>query len=53
MKLLLQSVKIIDPTSKHHLNRLDVLIEGGVIKQIAKKISPDSKYKIFNQNASI
>ena len=33
MKILLKSATIVDPTSKHHLKKRDVLIEKGIIKK--------------------
>lgn len=39
--LLLKSATIVDTASKHHLKKRDVLIENGIIKQIAASI--DSK----------
>ena len=53
MKLLLQSVKLIDTRSKHHLDNIDILIEGGVIKQIAKKIKVLPEYKVFKEKACV
>jgi len=38
MKILLKSAKIIDPTSKHHGKKRDVLIDNGTIVTIAASI---------------
>jgi len=44
MKTLLKSATIIDPTSKHHGKKRDVLIEKGIIKKIAVSITePNAK----------
>jgi hypothetical protein len=37
MKLLLKAAKIIDPGSKYHHKKVDILIEGGIIKKIGSK----------------
>lgn len=39
MKLLLKSAQIFDPLSKHHKQKVDILIEDGVIKQIGQKLT--------------
>ncbi len=39
MKLLLKSATIVQPGSKHHLKKRDILIEKGIIKKIAATIS--------------
>ena len=38
MNILIKSVKIIDPNSKHNNKIMDVLIEKGKINKIAKSI---------------
>ncbi len=38
MKLLLKAAKIIDPGSKYHHKKVDILIEGGIIKSIGASI---------------
>lgn len=45
MKILLKSATIVDPTSKHHLQKRDVLISNGKIDKIAVSLSPDEKVK--------
>jgi dihydroorotase len=39
MKMLLKSATIVDPNSKHHLKKRDILIEKGVIKEIGTSLS--------------
>jgi dihydroorotase len=53
MKLLLQAVKIIDPKSNFHLEKLDVLIEDGLVLEIAKKIKVLSTHTVFKEGAAI
>lgn len=36
MKILIRSTVIVDPSSKHNGNKCDILVEDGIIKQIAK-----------------
>ena len=43
MKLLIKSVKIIDPSSPHSGKVKDILIEDGVITKIGEKIKVDDK----------
>jgi dihydroorotase len=51
MKILARSAKIVDPSSKHNGTVADILIEDGVIKQIAKAGSIKEKAdKIIEQN---
>tara|TARA_B100000945_G_C20394425_1_gene604038 strand:- start:327 stop:1592 length:1266 start_codon:yes stop_codon:yes gene_type:complete len=54
MNLLIKSVKIIDPNSKHNNKIMDVLIEKGKIKKIAKSIKNKSntEYKTKNLHLS-
>lgn len=47
MKLLLKSAVIVDPSSKHHLKKRDVLIVKGIIEKIAPSIT-DSKAKTIS-----
>ena len=42
MKILLKSCKIIDKSSPFHLATKDLLIEGGIIKDISDKIDISS-----------
>lgn len=53
MKILLKSATIVDPTSKHHLKKRDVLIEKGIIKKIAASISEASATTISLKNLHI
>ncbi len=54
MNILIKSVKIIDPNSKHNNKIMDVLIEKGKIKKIAKSIKnkDEIEYKIKNLHLS-
>tara|TARA_R110002049_G_scaffold82169_3_gene209114 strand:- start:11732 stop:12988 length:1257 start_codon:yes stop_codon:yes gene_type:complete len=45
MNVLLKSVTIVDPNSKHHLKQRDILIENGKISKIAAKIDTLAKVK--------
>ncbi|WP_339831682.1 dihydroorotase [uncultured Altibacter sp.] len=45
MNVLLKSAVIVDPTSKHHLKKRDVLIENGKISKISTSISITKKVK--------
>ena len=45
MKLLLKSATIVDASSKHHLDKRDVLIENGIISKIAVTIPSSEKIK--------
>lgn len=45
MNVLIKSATIVDPKSDFHNQTLDILIEKGVIKQIAKRISISNNYK--------
>src|SRR6056300_454475 len=45
MNVLIKSATIVDPKSDFHNQTLDILIEKGVIKQIAKRISNSINYK--------
>jgi len=47
MKILLKSATIVDPASKHHGKKRDILIENGIIKKIAASIS-NSKIKTIS-----
>jgi len=42
MNTLIKNITVIDPASKHHGKLVDVLVEDGKIKQIAKKIESGS-----------
>ena len=39
MKVILQSVTVIDPTSAHHLKVVDIFVQDNLIKEIGKKLS--------------
>ena len=45
MKVLIKSAIIVDPNSKYHLKKRDILIENGVISKIAASISSEKRIK--------
>lgn len=47
MQILLKKAKIINPGSPHHLKRLDILVDKGIIQDISKNISPPARAKSF------
>ncbi len=47
MKVLLKSVKIIDPNSSFHNKELDIFIENGKIKDIGKSINASNNTKVL------
>lgn len=53
MNILLKSATIVDPTSKHHGKKRDVLIENGSISKIAASISNDKIKNISLPNLHI
>ncbi|MDX1427763.1 MAG: dihydroorotase, partial [Salegentibacter mishustinae] len=53
MKLLLKSATIIDKQSVYNNKTLDILIENGIIKQIAKDISTEVDKVINEENLHI
>ncbi|NNM22783.1 MAG: dihydroorotase [Flavobacteriaceae bacterium] len=53
MKLLLKSATIIDPTSKHHGKKRDILIEKGIISKIAASISDTKAKQISYKNLHV
>ena len=50
MNLLLKNAKIIDKQNKYHLKRVDIYIENGIIKSIAKNLNPDKSHKTIKLN---
>lgn len=48
MKTLLKAVTILDSSSPYHLKKQDILIENGVIKQIAPEILSTEEYKVIS-----
>ena len=44
MKILLKNATVLDPSSPFHSNHQDILINSGVITQIANKIKLDKIY---------
>ncbi|MEZ4779456.1 MAG: dihydroorotase [Flavobacteriaceae bacterium] len=53
MKILLKSAIIVDPSSKYHTKKRDVLIEKGIIKKIAASITEASAKTISLKNLHI
>jgi len=54
MKILLKNAVIIDETSKHHKTKKDVLIQDGIIKEIASTIEPtDAIQEVHKENLHI
>jgi len=53
MKLLIKSAKIVDPKSRYHLKKNDILIENGVIKAIDDKIDKKADKQINFDNLHI
>jgi dihydroorotase len=45
MNFFIRSARIIDPTSKHHLQTRDIVIERGIIAQIGSKLKNENGYK--------
>ena len=48
MKLLFQSVTIIDSQSKHHQKVVDVLVKNGLIECIKARIEPEGDFRVVN-----
>ena len=46
MKILIKSALIIDPQSKYHQKKMDILVKDGKIQKIKKSIKIDNKSKI-------
>ncbi|MEZ4874922.1 MAG: dihydroorotase [Flavobacteriaceae bacterium] len=53
MKILLKSATIIDPSSKHHLKKRDLLIDKGIIQKIAPSLSEPSAKIISLKNLHV
>lgn len=53
MSVLIKKAKVIDPQSKYHLKRVDLLIEKGAITQIASSIKSTAKKTIEGKNLCI
>ena len=47
MKILLKNATVLDPSSPFHSNHQDILINSGVITQIANKIKSDKDTQVF------
>ncbi|KAA3648896.1 MAG: dihydroorotase [Bacteroidetes bacterium] len=50
MKHLIQSATIVDPTSKHHLKQVDLIIENGIITTIGEDLKADDCVIIQSKN---
>lgn len=48
MKILLKSATIVDPASKHHLEKRDILIENGKIITISKTIDTPERTRLVD-----
>ena len=48
MKRLLKAAKIIDPGSKYHHKKVDILIEGGKIQKIGTSLKVDDADEVLN-----
>lgn len=54
MKLLIKSAVVVDASSKHHLKKVDLLINNGKFEKIASKISnPDNRKEINLKNLHV
>ena len=53
MKILLKSATIVDPASKHHGKKRDVLVENGIIKTIAASITNSKVRTVSLKNLHI
>ena len=53
MSILIKGAVIIDSQSKHHLKKMDILVEKGLITQINKKIQVKTKKIIEGKNLHI
>ena len=53
MNILIKSARIIDPNSKHHNMKRDVLIKNGEIIKINKSIEATSKYEFLSDGTMI
>lgn len=49
MNILIKSARIVQPGSVHHGKTLDVLIENGIITNIAPTIRPEKNVKLIDQ----
>ena len=53
MSILIKDATIVDITSNHHLKKMDILVEKGLITQISKKILAPSKKIIEGKNLHV
>lgn len=50
MNILIKQARILCPLSSHHHKTADIYVEGGVIKEIKKNLSPKTTHKIVEAN---
>lgn len=54
MNLIVRAAKIIDPSSKHHGQTADLLLENGIIKKIGSKLpNPDKLQEVQRANLHV
>jgi len=53
MTILIKKATIVDPKSKHHLKKRDLLIEEGVIAKIASSIEHPKAHKVSLKNLHV
>ncbi len=53
MSILIKACTIIDPRSKHHKKKADILIEKGTITKIASRINPGKSKVISSSNLHV
>ncbi len=53
MKLLLKSVKVVDPNSPHHGKQVDILVQNGTIAKIGKSIKEEGIRKLEWKGAHV
>lgn len=51
--ILIKRAQIICPSSKHHAQQMDILIEDGIIKKISKNITEDNAQIIEQENLHV
>jgi len=49
MNILIKAARVIQPGSVHHEKKLDILIENGIISNIASSIRPEKNVKVIEQ----
>ena len=53
MSVLIKKAKVIDPLSKYHLKKVDILIERGMISEISSSIKSTAKKTIDGKNVCV